>query len=171
VRELLYSTEVKALGFPPSGSTSYYSANASKADAERAQAYLDAKQISGYNTRVFKQEEDGETTYVVRLSAAEAKSEEEVPAEEYEGVDIKVVPGDFAPFMARVVSELEKAQAHVANVDQEKMLKEYVRSFSTGSVDAHVEASKHWVKDKGPSVESYIGHIESYRDPFGEHIA
>ena len=35
------------LGFPPTGTTGYYSSNATKADAEIVQAYMDAKGISG----------------------------------------------------------------------------------------------------------------------------
>lgn len=37
------------LGFPPAGTTGYYSANAHKADAEVVQTFLDAKNISGYS--------------------------------------------------------------------------------------------------------------------------
>lgn len=39
--------------------------------------------------------------------------------------------------------------------------------FRTGSIETHKEASTHWVKDIGPIVESYIGFVETYVDPYG----
>uniref|UniRef100_A0A1X7UQ62 Dipeptidyl peptidase III n=1 Tax=Amphimedon queenslandica TaxID=400682 RepID=A0A1X7UQ62_AMPQE len=75
--------------------------------------------------------------------------------------------GDYHTLMKRMTDELEAAAHHVANRNQKDMIDRYVSSFSRGSVPDHEDASRYWIKDKGPVVETYIGFIESYRDPFG----
>ena len=47
------------------------------------------------------------------------------------------------------------------------MLEHYISSFKTGSIPDHIQGSRDWVRDVGPVVESYLGFIESYVDPYG----
>ena len=50
-----------------------------------------------------------------------------------------------------------------ANEHQVSALQSYAACFRDGTLASHVQGSRHWVQDKGPTVESYIGFIESYQ--------
>eukprot|EP00039_Didymoeca_costata_P022329 m.4269 g.4269 ORF g.4269 m.4269 type:complete len:705 (-) comp2945_c0_seq1:1039-3153(-) len=158
-KELMFSLEqnVRTLGFKPSGITTYYSSNCTVEDAKTAQKFMDAEGLSPYNTRLFKND-DGKL--IVRIAAAEEKKG---PV----GDNISVEYGDYAPIMSRISDSLLKAKQHAANDNQRAMLDRYVASFNTGSIDEHKQGSRFWIRDIGPTVESYIGFIESYQDPFG----
>ncbi|KAG6818124.1 hypothetical protein H0H87_000029 [Tephrocybe sp. NHM501043] len=80
---------------------------------------------------------------------------------------LKVEYGDFSGPLKAVVDALHEAKKYAANANQLAMIEGYIKSFETGSIQDHKDASKHWVKDVGPVVESYIGFIETYVDPYG----
>eukprot|EP00058_Branchiostoma_floridae_P003685 XP_002589173.1 hypothetical protein BRAFLDRAFT_124049 [Branchiostoma floridae] len=161
----------KQLGLGDKGTTTYFSSNCDLKDAEIAQKFLDEKKISPYNTRLFKTKEG----YEVRLASSATsaspvegmKDDVQFLSGQIDGANFTVKRGDYAPLMEKVVHNLKLAKSYAANPSEEKMLTEYARSFTIGSIDAHKDGSRHWIQDKGPIVESYIGFIESYRDPFG----
>ncbi|XP_037543246.1 dipeptidyl peptidase 3 [Nematolebias whitei] len=173
---LMYSLEdrQKQLGLGDKGITTYFSGNCCLEDAELAQRFLDSKKLSAYNTRLFKKDGGGKPCYEVRLASAVQKDcavdgecESCFGTFSFEDKEFIVKRGDYHPIMEKVCYYLQQAQAYAANENQKKMLEQYQRSFTLGSIEAHKEGSRYWIKDKGPIVESYIGFIESYRDPFG----
>ncbi|KAM8940170.1 dipeptidyl peptidase 3 isoform 2-T2 [Pelodytes ibericus] len=178
VGDRMYSLEAREhqLGLGDDGITTYFSANCTIEDAELAQRFLDSKNLSAYNTRLFKTlDEGGRSKYEIRLASVDPDGDatessdllQSLGSFEFEDHEIRVTRGDYSPLLLKVRENLEKAKAWAANDNQRKMLEEYGRSFQEGSIQAHKEGSKYWVQDKGPIVESYIGFIESYRDPFG----
>ncbi|XP_029557347.1 dipeptidyl peptidase 3-like [Salmo trutta] len=173
---LLFSLEdkQKQLGLGDKGITTYFSGNCCLEDAELAQRFLDSKNLSAYNTRLFKKKSEGKASYEVRLASAvqkdcavDGEGETRCGRYNFEDCVFTVSRGDYDHLMKKVSENLEKAKDHAANENQKRMLEGYSRSFTFGSVEAHKEGSRFWIKDKGPIVESYIGFIESYRDPFG----
>ncbi|KAH0839490.1 peptidase family M49-domain-containing protein [Lanmaoa asiatica] len=75
--------------------------------------------------------------------------------------------GDFSESLTKIVAALQEAKKYTANDNQTAMLDGYIKSFETGSIEEHQKGSTAWVKDIGPVVESYIGFIETYVDPYG----
>jgi len=155
------------------GITTYFSANCNAADAKLANSFLDSIELSAYNTRLFKSDDDNNngtasSSYTIRLASSSKEEYEGKRVYEYEGKTFTITRGDYSPLMGRVVAALQNdALPFAANDNQTNMIQEYIKSFESGSHDAHKDASRYWIKDTGPVVESYIGFIESYRDPSG----
>eukprot|EP00053_Salpingoeca_punica_P013300 m.119961 g.119961 ORF g.119961 m.119961 type:complete len:739 (-) comp16167_c0_seq2:171-2387(-) len=174
VAEPMYSLQpsVRSLGLGEDGVSGYYSARCTKADAENVQAVMVKHNISGYNTRLFKQpspDAPTKTRYQLRVASAVAKAGPVFENEDKAGSwdRIEVVFGDHAPFMQRIVDNLKQALRYAANETEQKMIQAYIKCFAEGDIEDHKEGSRHWIRDKGPAIESYIGFIESYQDPFG----
>lgn len=83
------------------------------------------------------------------------------------GKKLNLVFGDYQEEMAKIALEFKKAKKEAANEIEEKMLEEYTRTFSTGSIQGFVESQRWWIKNKKPMVETDIGFVETYRDPHG----
>ncbi|TPX58119.1 hypothetical protein PhCBS80983_g03351 [Powellomyces hirtus] len=167
LREFIYQvepTEGLLIGFPAEGHISgYYSSNVSKADVQTVQALLEKSDISALNTRLLK---TSDNKFELHVACADAyKPTKTLKGDD--GLEVKVIYGEFAPHFAKIEENIRKAIPYAANKHQKKMLECYAESFHTGSIEAHRESQRHWIKDVGPTVETNIGFIETYRDPAG----
>ncbi|RDB21380.1 Dipeptidyl peptidase 3 [Hypsizygus marmoreus] len=121
--------------------------------------------IDVLNTRVVKNGPDDFTLLVA--SAKVHPSATHVIDNQSAKATLKVEYGDFSESLQSAVDALNEAKKYTANDNQKSMIEGYIKSFETGSIQDHKDASKFWVKDVGPVVESYIGFVETYVDPYG----
>ncbi|KAM7186319.1 Peptidase family M49 domain containing protein [Rhypophila sp. PSN 637] len=80
---------------------------------------------------------------------------------------VEVEKGDHSSDLQHICDELGQASKYTANETQKAVLKEYIASFQTGSLDSYRESQRIWVRDKAPRVENIFGFVEPYRDPHG----
>lgn len=78
----------------------------------------------------------------------------------------RLVKGDYAPLLGKVIASLEHTLPY-ANQTEALMIQCYMKSFRTGSINEHKKGSKMWIQNRSPPIETYIGFIETYRDPAG----
>ncbi|XP_014488498.1 PREDICTED: dipeptidyl peptidase 3 [Dinoponera quadriceps] len=178
ISEVLYSLDgkLKSLGMGDKGITTYFSANCTKEDADKVNAFMQHKGLESYNARCFKTtvcdhaSNNNVDMYEIRLASVETSDDPNITLFEeiYENTRFKITRGDYDQLMVFVVENLTKAKEYASNQIEENMLEKYIDHFKTGSLDNHKDGSRLWIKDKGPAIETYIGFIETYRDPAGQ---
>lgn len=154
----------KQLGLGDKGVTKYFTPNCNLEDSDLINRFFKSKSLEGYINRAIKTVEGGKTLYEIRNAAVDQST---LLEEEFEGCTMKITTGDYSDLMDKVCCNLSEASKHASNNEEASMLGEYVASFQAGSLDRHKEGSRFWIKNKGPLVETYIGFIETYRDPTG----
>lgn len=172
VKEALFSTEKGLLGYAEAGHLSNYYPNSetiTKQEIDLVNQLLAENGIMPENTRV---EKKSDSEFIVHVASSETTNKTTYyPKDKLTSKDDKITVtfqfGDHHEQFQKIVENLTKALPYVANETQEKLLKYYIESFSTGSMNAHKQSQIEWVKDLKPEVESNIGFIETYRDPSG----
>lgn len=156
-----------SIGKPRDGHISNYYLGQTITDEEVAAVQAAAEKIGVdvLNTRVRKNGPHDFTLLVASVNKTESIIHE-INAEST-SIKLTVEYGDCSAALAKAVAALHEAQKYTASDTQIKMIEGYINSFKTGSIEEHKAASAHWVKDVGPVVESYIGFIETYVDPYG----
>ncbi|XP_012231066.1 dipeptidyl peptidase 3 isoform X2 [Linepithema humile] len=178
ISNALYSLDgkLKSLGLGDKGITTYFSANCTKEDADRVNAFMEYKGLESYNARCFKttvhnpENNSNIDVYEIRLASLETSDDPKITSSEetYKDAKFKITRGDYSKLMVPVVENLQKAKEYASNQTEKDMLDKYIDHFRTGSLDDHRNGSRLWIKDKGPAIETYIGFIETYRDPAGQ---
>lgn len=176
----IFATEDAALmhlGYPEQGHmTTYYpdSPDITKDEIQTIQDVMEANELMPENTRIRK-EKDGNFSLLIASGIKNPPAtERDLGDKEFleltgklEGKKLTLVFGDYLNEMATAALEIKRAKKVALNETEEKMLEEYAKSFGAGSMNAHVDSQRYWIKDKKPMVESNIGFIETYRDPHG----
>ncbi|CAK9809003.1 Dipeptidyl peptidase 3 [Anthophora plagiata] len=175
IQEIMYSIEgkLKSLGLGEKGVTTYFSANCTHKDAELINDFMQNKGLEPYNTRCFKianKENESMDMYEIRLASVKTDTDPNITLSEevFKNAKFKITRGDYSKLLVPVVDNLKKAKEYAANETEKNMLNKYIEHFETGSLQDHKDGSRFWIKDKGPIIETYIGFIETYRDPAGQ---
>ncbi|KZO99620.1 aflatoxin-detoxifizyme [Calocera viscosa TUFC12733] len=169
VKDLIWSLEPEPqllIGKPSAGHISNYYLGETISDEEVAevQKLCEKLGVDPLNTRVNK---ISSSEYIILVASADKRSESHAIDIGNTKLSVTVQHGDFSGEMSRIAAALKEAKKYAANKHQETMLGGYAESMETGDMKAHRKGSIEWVQDIGPVVESYIGFIETYVDPFG----
>lgn len=171
LRQEIYTSEPEGLlqvGEPSKGHLSNYfpidqdAEPPTEKEVQAIQAVCDFNKISTTNTRLLKK---SPTEFDVLIASIDQKVEDAKLPTNSE-FKVRFVYGDFSEQLSNVVAHLKRAQSYAGTEKRKKIIEKYIESFQSGSIGKHEEASELWVSDVGPAVETYIGFIEAYVDPY-----
>ena len=117
------------------GNTTYLSRNCTEGDAKNVQNFMDATDISAYNTRLVKLSDD---KYKILIAAVDQHDS----VKSHDNVEYSLLFGDHHSLLQHVNRGLEKAVSFTSIELENKMIAKYCESFQTGSIDAHKDASR-----------------------------
>ena len=168
------STARMHFGYPAKGHMSTYypdSPEIMQDEIEYISNFLKERNLMPENTRL-RQTSSGYELLIA--SAVTEPTTRDIKDDEYtldgplKGKKLHIVYGDHRTEMAKIAQNLTEAKKYALNDEEAAMQADYIKAFHDGSMQAHKNSQRHWIKDKGPMVESNIGFIETYRDPSGE---
>lgn len=155
--------------------TTYYpdSPTITKQDIEAIKDFLEEKKLMPENTRLHKTADGNFELLIASATTKIPKDGGDIGSETVfklesgplKGHTLRLCYGDYSELMGLIAQYHEKAAENSENENQKNMQMEYVKSFSSGSMQAFKDSQRYWIRDKGPMVESNVGFVETYRDP------
>ncbi|KAK5690897.1 hypothetical protein LTR97_012060 [Elasticomyces elasticus] len=173
IKDDLYESSIARmhLGYPDAGHVSTYypdSPDITQAEIEKVAVFLKDQQLMPENTRLRKTKSGDYEVLIASAVTEPAKRDTDKTSWTLDdGKKLRLVYGDYQREMQKIADNASEAQKHALNDEESKMQSQYFTSFHDGSMLAHMESQRHWIRDKGPMVECNIGFIETYRDPHG----
>lgn len=165
----ILAEQPSGLGFPSNvAQSSYYPGNLqiSREEIAAVSKTLEKTSIYPENTRIRKTIlEDRVVFDVLQASTILDSQPRELQGPNSE--TIRIIRGDHSLELSRICDCLEEAQKYAANSRQEKVISEYQENFRSGDMEIYRQSQKSWVQDVKPNVETILGFVEPYRDPFG----
>ncbi|CAM6085105.1 unnamed protein product [Calypogeia fissa] len=161
----------RALGFPPTGKTAYYSEDITEAEVKLVAEWMKQERVEPWNTRIWKRINSGNygslPEYDLRIASAH-----KFPIKTHvfqKKCVIHVVYGDFQEDLEEVVTHLRNALPYASNSVEYERLNCFIEYIETGSVDCHKRCQEIWLSNnqKDNTIEFHLGFIETYHDPSG----
>lgn len=163
IKTALIASNLTRLGFTDEISqTSYYIGSAMSAQEVETVSQAALKHdVQLENTRVWKEDK----TFDILIASVEKDVMLDFPVDQQSKV--RIVRGDHSAELEKVCSCLSEAEKYASNAVQRDYVAKLKASFQTGDMEFYKDAQRLWAQDSQPNVETILGFVEPYRDPYG----
>lgn len=160
------------LGFPSSDAQSAYylgPETVTRQDLAAIDAFMDKTGFRPRHTRLSKSINlaDEQTVFNILIASSEKDPESEVLGTLDTGEKFIATRGDHAEELERIRYCLHEAREATQNTLRKEFLDFYREFFRSGDFSSFDNSQRLWMKDKNPTVETFLGFYYKYRDPIG----